>query len=283
MKVIRASTAGFCMGVSLALRRLDKALEVGGSGRLITLGPVIHNPRVMEAYARKGVLCLEDPAAVRRGDRVLLRAHGVPRGVEKALTEAGAVIVDATCPKVKKAQLAIAAEWRNTGGTLLLFGEADHPEVRGLVSYTGGPALVFASEEEFERLPLPAGQACFLAAQTTQDQEAFARVRERFAARLGPRLPVLPTICDATGKRQEEVLRLAGQVDGVVVVGGLNSGNTRRLAEVAAGRGARVAHVESVGELPLAAISAWRSAGLTAGASTPAAHIDAVQKVLEAL
>lgn len=288
MNVIRARTAGFCMGVSLALRRLDKALaawqaEQGNKGRLLTLGPIIHNPRVMEAYAAKGVLCIEDPADARAGDRVLIRAHGVSREVEAELAHTGAVVIDATCPKVKKAQIAIAAEWQERGGILLLFGEADHPEVRGLVSYAGGPALIFGTEEEVDALPLDPAETYFLAAQTTQDQEAFARICACLSIRLGHDLPVLFTICDATRKRQEEAIRLARNVDGMVVVGGCNSGNTRRLAEVAANQGVPTVHVECAETLPLEQIRFWKIAGLTAGASTPAAHIDAVQKVLAAL
>lgn len=288
MNVIRARTAGFCMGVSLALRRLDKALAVwqveqGSKGRLLTLGPVIHNPRVMEEYAAKGVLCINDPADARAGDRVLIRAHGVSRKVEAELARTGAVVIDATCPKVKKAQIAIAAEWQDRGGILLLFGEADHPEVRGLVSYAGGVSLIFGTEEEAETLPLNPADTYFLAAQTTQDQEAFSRVRERLSARLGHDLPVLCTICDATRKRQEEAIRLARNVDGMVIVGGCNSGNTRRLAEVAANQGVLAVHVECAETLPLDQIRLWKTAGLTAGASTPAAHIDAVQKILAAL
>ncbi len=297
MKVIRAKTAGFCMGVSLALRRLDQALEAqaahsghaaraacavcvdeGGrpARRLTTLGPVIHNPRVIAEYAAKGVICLEDESAVRPGDTVLIRAHGIPCDVERALAGKGAVVLDATCPKVKQAQLAIAAQREKGGGTLLLFGEADHPEVRGLVSYAGGRAFVFSTPMELEALPLDPAQEYYLAAQTTQDVEAFAVVHGALRGRLGRDIPVLKTICDATHKRQEEVIRLAGQVDVVVVVGGSNSGNTKRLAEVASGHGARAILIESVDDLREEQFSGVRAVGLTAGASTPAAHIDAV-------
>ena len=288
MKAIRARTAGFCMGVSLALRRLDKALaawqlERGGEGRLLTLGPVIHNPKVMEEYAEKGILCIENPSQAREGDRVLIRAHGVSREVEAALAATGAVIIDATCPKVKKAQIAIATERQERGGTLLLFGEADHPEVRGLVSYADGDALIFSTEEELDSLCINPEKTYFLAAQTTQDQEAFARICARLGARLGHLLPVLSTICDATRKRQEEAIRLARTVGGMVVVGGCNSGNTRRLAEVAANQGVPVVHVEGAETLPIEVIRQWNGVGLTAGASTPAAHIDAVQNILDSL
>ncbi len=281
MKVIRAKTAGFCLGVSLALRRLDTALEAAAAaprGRLATLGPVIHNPRVIAAYAARGVICLDDPAAAMAGDTLLIRAHGVPCTVERDLAARGTTILDATCPKVKKAQLAIAAqrEAEEDAAVLLLFGEADHPEVRGLVSYAGGRAFVFSSLAELEALPLERTGWYYLAAQTTQDVEAFAAVEEALRIRLNRDFPVLRTICDATRKRQEEVIRLAGTVDVVVVVGGSNSGNTKRLAEVAAGRGVPSILIEGADELRPEMFAGVTVAGLTAGASTPAEHIDAV-------
>lgn len=287
MKILRARTAGFCMGVSLALNRLEKALaqlpairEAGG--RLITLGPIIHNPRVMEEYAEQGVLCIENPDEVRPGDHVLIRAHGIAKGVEEKLRASGAVILDATCPKVKAAQLAIGRE--KDSGTLLLFGEADHPEVRGLVSYAGCNAVVFADGKEIAGLGLDPDGAYYLAAQTTQDKEGFAEVKETLAALLSHPLPVLETICGATSKRQDEATAIARKADIMVVVGGLNSGNTRRLANIARAQDISVVHVECPAELPLGEDSPFagrRLIGLTAGASTPAAHIEAVQAALK--
>lgn len=286
MKVVHAKTAGFCMGVSLALRQLDAALEAPetgkGAARLATLGPVIHNPRVIAAYEARGVICIADPAEAGKGDTVLIRAHGVPREVEDALAAAGVRVVDATCPRVKQAQLAIARE-RENGGTLLLHGEADHPEVKGLVSYAGNDAHVFLNLAELETVPLDPARKYFLAAQTTQDTVGFAAICERIKERLGHTVPVLHTICDATRKRQAEVLHLAETVDVVVVVGGANSGNTRRLAEVAEGRGVRAIRVEDASELEAASFAGAGSVGLTAGASTPSEHIDAVAAWLKNL
>lgn len=286
MKVMRAKTAGFCMGVSLALRRLDAALEQTRTGapesRLATLGPVIHNPRVIADYEAKGVICLGGADDAREGDTVLIRAHGVPKTVEQTLIAAGAALVDATCPRVKQAQIAIAAE-RAKGGTLLLYGEADHPEVKGLVSYAENDAHVFRDKASFEAIPLVADKKYFLAAQTTQDMEGFTVIRERVADRLGRAAPVLDTICDATRKRQSEVINLSEAVDAMVVVGGANSGNTRRLAEVAESKGVKAFQVEDVSELAAEAFAGMTIVGLTAGASTPAEHIDAVEAWLQKL
>lgn len=290
MNIHRARTAGFCMGVSLALRRLDFALNafisLGGAasgGRIATLGPVIHNPRVIAEYEKQGVHCFADVAEVREGDTVLIRAHGVTREVEQELLARGATVIDATCPKVKKAQLAIAAERRKSGGTLLLFGEEDHPEVRGLISYADNDAFVFPDVAGFEAVTLDGARAYFLAAQTTQELIEFETICSLAAKRLGHSVPILRTICDATRKRQAEVLTLARFADLVVVVGGSNSGNTRRLAEVAVGQGVPALRIEDVTELSPEMFAGVSSVGLTAGASTPAAHIDAVAAWLEKL
>ncbi|MDL2209257.1 4-hydroxy-3-methylbut-2-enyl diphosphate reductase [Desulfovibrio sp. OttesenSCG-928-O18] len=289
MDVVRAKTAGFCMGVSLALRQLDAALTAAGPGgmrqerRLATLGPVIHNPRVIAAYEKRGVACFNAPEEARDGDTVLIRAHGVPRETEADLLARGVTVIDATCPRVKQAQLAIAAEREKSGGTLLLYGEVDHPEVKGLVSYSENNAHVFLNLEELEAIALDAAGTYFLAAQTTQDMVGFEAVCARTRARLGHDVVVLQTICDATRKRQAEVLDLAKQVDVVVVVGGSNSGNTRRLADVATGQGVNTVRVEDVSELDAAYFSGMRVAGITAGASTPVEHIDAVEAWLKNL
>lgn len=287
MRVIRAKTAGFCMGVSLALHRLDRELRTAPSagsvekpGRLLTFGPIIHNPLVMEEYAALGVASEENPDALGPGDRVVIRAHGVPHEIEERLRNKGITIVDATCPKVKKAQLAIAGE-SASGGLLLLFGEPEHPEVRGLLSYAGQGAQVFSAPEDLAALALDEAKMYFLAAQTTQDRALFERIAAALQKRLGGKLKVLDTICDATIQRQGETIELSRQVDIVVVVGGLNSGNTRRLAEVARTEGTPAIHVEQAAELQEGQFAHVGTVGLTAGASTPESHIDAVQAFLE--
>lgn len=278
MQVIRARTAGFCLGVDLALKKLDATITTPTQGRIATLGPIIHNPHVLREYAAKGVLCFDGPGDARAGDCVLIRAHGVPREVERALLATGAHVRDATCPRVKKAQLAIGRATAD-GSFLLLFGEANHPEVQGLVSYAAAGARVFGSMQELRAIPLHADRQYVLASQTTQDRAAFVEI-EAYLRGLKPDITVFQTICDATRMRQDEALAIARQVDAMVVVGGKQSGNTRRLAGVAASCGIPTFHVESVEELDPAALAPHGRVGLTAGASTPGGLIDAVQEFL---
>ncbi|SDF83886.1 4-hydroxy-3-methylbut-2-enyl diphosphate reductase [Desulfovibrio legallii] len=283
MDVIRARTAGFCMGVGLALQKLEAALQerAADTARICTLGPIIHNPQVLEDYARKGVARLEEPEEARPGDMVVIRAHGVTRQTEERLRAGGARVLDATCPKVKKAQLSIARATAG-GAALLLFGEADHPEVRGLVSYAGGPAYVFGDMEALEALSLPEDRPYVLASQTTQDRALFAVIERLLRGRL-PGLTVLATICDATRERQDEARSIAARADVMVVVGGRESGNTRRLADVARAAGIATYHVETVDELRPEFFAQKARAGLTAGASTPKSLIEAAEERLTSL
>ncbi len=281
MEVIRAKTAGFCMGVALALNKLDTALQEAQAARICTLGPIIHNPQVLEYYASQGVQCLTSVQEVHADDCVIVRAHGVPQQEEALLVQSGATVIDATCPKVKRAQLAIAKATQN-GSTLLLFGEEDHPEVRGLVSYAGHEAYVFDSLEKLCTIKLAPSTSYVLASQTTQDGKIFADIVE-YIQKETANTPVLSTICHATHERQEEIMHIAESVDAVVVVGGKASGNTCRLADVASAKGVPTWHVETVQELEKEKFSLFSRIGLTAGASTPKRLIDEVHTFLGSL
>lgn len=269
------------MGVSLALQKLDTEVA-RQEGAIATFGPIIHNPQVLHHYEILGVRCLKDPGDAHKDERVIIRAHGIPHTVETTLHSHARDVVDATCPKVKRAQLGIARKLRE-GCTLLLFGEKDHPEVRGLMSYAGDDAFVFGEFDELKNYHFEAHKKYCVAAQTTQDRKVFTEIVDWLRERLGDNLPVLETICDATRERQEEAIALAREVDAMVVVGGYDSGNTRRLADVAKAQGCPTVHVETPEELDPELLKGAAVVGLTAGASTPKHIIDAMQKKLEAL
>ena len=283
MEVIRAKRAGFCMGVALALHKLDNMVSSREDELVATLGDIIHNPQVLENYARQGVLRVASPADAQKNMAVLIRAHGVTQDMETELRSRCTRVEDATCPRVKNAQLAIASA-TNEGQELLLYGEADHPEVRGLISYAAGASHIFSSQEELdsllERLSFE-GRPIVLAAQTTQDRIIFDKIRDTLSRRFGNMLTILDTICDATRQRQEEAEELAGRVQAMVVVGGKTSGNTRRLAELARMRGVPTVLVETADELDPAFFSGVTTVGLTAGASTPSYIINDVEERLK--
>ena len=271
------------MGVDLALRKLDQLLkEQDAKTPIYTFGPLIHNPQVLAHYAAMGVRRTEDPESIDPGAIVLIRAHGIPLMVDERLAALGLTVADATCPKVKKAQKLIAKE-ADKGGILLLYGEEAHPEVRGLLSHASHGAIVFDSLEEIKGHSLDPADSYFLAAQTTQDETEFERIRDYLFTTLGKEITVLYTVCDATQRRQEEAIAIAKKVDLMVVAGGRDSGNTRRLVKVAEAQGVPCVHVETVEELPLELMRGKASIGLTAGASTPKSIIDAVESVIRSL
>ncbi len=283
MQVIRTQTAGFCMGVDLALNKLNELVQYNTQNKPIyTLGPIIHNPQVLHRYAQQGVLIADTPQDIPSGSTCLIRAHGVPKNKEKLLEQKHIKIIDATCPRVKKAQLLIQREC-SLGRQLLLYGEAEHPEVAGLLSYASTKAQVFGTLEELQKFSLKTSNTYVLAAQTTQDQQIFTKISENLQHSPELDITVLHTICDATKDRQNEAVKLAKQVEYMVIVGGYSSGNTRRLVQVCRDVGTPCVHIETHEELPFKELKKISHIGLTAGASTPADIIDAVQHALYAL
>ena len=279
MELIIAETAGFCMGVDMALHKLDQAIAAPPeNGRIHTLGPIIHNPQVLERYQRQGVFQTDGSSPLGCNDVVIIRAHGIRKQVQERFEDQGVHLVDATCPKVKKAQILIQKQ-AEQGKHLLLFGERDHPEVQGLISYAPRHT-VFENIDELKKLVLDPGQRYFLAAQTTQDRESFKDIQDYLLQEIDAGMVILDTICMATKNRQDEVRVLARRVEAMVVVGGKSSGNTRRLAQIAEEAGIYTVHVEIAAELPLGELARFERIGLTAGASTPAWIIEDVALTL---
>ncbi|CCO22180.1 4-hydroxy-3-methylbut-2-enyl diphosphate reductase [Maridesulfovibrio hydrothermalis] len=281
VEVIRAETAGFCMGVDLALNKLDSLIEKNESGSIYILGPIIHNPQVLEDYEKQGVITAEHPEEIPENAYVVIRAHGVPQNAETELRKRGVKVIDATCPKVKKAQLLIKKNTEDDR-VLLLYGEDSHPEVKGLLSYAPSGTHLFDSIEELEALKLAHNKKYCLAAQTTQDRTVYEESIKYLESK-GLDFVVLNTICDATRQRQEEAITLSCEVDHMIVVGGRISGNTRRLVQVVETAGTKCTHVEVADELPLEELKSIKKIGLTAGASTPKRLVDGIQQILENL
>ena len=280
MKILIAKTAGFCMGVRRAVEMvMDSPREK--QQPIYTFGPLIHNPQVLNLLEEKGIRALTDIPPHGSGT-VLIRAHGVPPDTKSRLKKAGFEVIDATCPRVIKVQTIIAKHAKK-GYAAIILGDRDHPEVTGLLGYAGEKGHVVGSLQELEALP--AFDRAIIVAQTTQNTDLFDSVR-RWAAENHPQYKLFDTICDSTERRQAEVKRLAGEVDAVIVVGGLHSGNTRRLTEIAAESGKPAYHIETeehLDQVELKEISANRLIGITAGASTPNWVIKRVYRSLEAL
>ncbi len=276
MRVEVARHAGVCYGVERALKLAEESAE--GGGPVHTLGPLIHNPQAVEALTAKGVETASTLDAVSEGT-VIIRSHGVDPAIIREARERGLEVIDATCPHVSKAHEAAESLTRD-GYSVVIVGEADHPEVEGIMAHAGGSALVVESAAELPaRLP---SRRVGVVVQTTQSEARLAEV----VAALAPRvleLRVHNTICAATAKRQESAAELAASVDVVVVVGGHNSGNTSRLAEICRAVNPRTHHVETADELDPAWFIGVESVGVTAGASTPDAQMRGVISAIEAM
>ncbi len=281
MKVRLARTAGFCMGVRRAMELALSAAHRRG-GRIYTYGPLIHNPQVMDLLAGKGIEVIREipPPGSAAGGTVIIRAHGVPPEEKVRLKAAGfEQVVDGTCPRVVKVQAVIRRAARR-GARVVIVGDPDHPEVVGLLAHAQGRGHVVSRPEEVEALPELADVVAV--AQTTQSEDVFAEACRRLEARFGA-VEVHETICEATHRRQGEVQRLAQDVEGVVVVGGRSSANTKRLAQLAAEGGRPAFLVETEADLDRARLSRLASVGVTAGASTPNWMIKKVVRELTAL
>jgi (E)-4-hydroxy-3-methyl-but-2-enyl pyrophosphate reductase len=277
MKICIAKTAGFCMGVR---RAVDVALDAANKDRgpIYTYGPLIHNPQVLDLLKEKGAIEL-DAIPEKGSGIVIVRAHGVPPEAKEALKAAGFTVVDATCPRVIKVQT-IIAKHAKLGYATIIIGDQNHPEVVGLQGYAGKPGYVAGTLAELAALP-PFENA-IIVAQTTQSITVLDSVKA-WAAQHHPHYLVFDTICDSTQKRQDEIRNLAKTVDAVVVVGGRDSGNTRRLAQLAQEAGVPAYHVETEAELDGEALSSIKSIAITAGASTPNWVTKKVFRYLETL
>jgi len=271
MKVIIAKRAGFCFGVKRATQMAFEA--AGKDNKTYTLGPIIHSPQVVQKLEQMGVKVVKDLDKTDSGT-IIIRSHGVLASEMDEAVQKQLEIVDATCPFVKKAQEHVSS-LSEAGYDVVVVGDADHPEVQGIVSYAKGKVYVVGSGEEALKLPRMAKVG--IVAQTTQSFENLKLVTMECLAK-GGEIRVFNTICDATAVRQEAAKELARIVDCMIVIGGYNSANTKRLAEVCAELQPRTYHIETAQQLDPAWFEGVHRAGVTAGASTPKWLIDEVME-----
>jgi 4-hydroxy-3-methylbut-2-enyl diphosphate reductase len=277
MEVKIAKTAGFCWGVR---RTVDKLMEVAdAAGRpVVTLGPVIHNPQAVERMREKGVGTVSAVAEVADGTTVVVRTHGAVKSEIAAAKERGLELVDGTCPYVKYPQ-AMAQRLSREGYHVVIVGDANHAEVKGVVSYAEGPCTVVKPGAPVPEIP---ARKVAVVAQTTCIGADFERVVGALALR-HKEVRAVNTICYDTDERQDDARALAREVDAVVVVGGKNSANTRHLAEICREIQPRTWHVETQDELRPEWFAGCRVVGVSAGASTPDWVVEGVAARLHAL
>ena len=273
MQIILAKTAGFCFGVNRAVKLTYELLEQGRP--VATLGPLIHNPQVVEDLESKGAITCDSVDDVPDGYEVVIRSHGVGQSVYDKISTRRLAYHDATCPFVTKIHK-IAARAGAEGAMLLVAGDAKHPEVQGIVGHTTGKVEVFANLAELEKLlpELTQQKSIFAVAQTTFNVQSWETCKE-FLKNQCTNAKIFDTICNATWARQQEAEDLSQKCDHMVVIGGHRSSNTQKLLQVAA-RHTKAINVETADELDKDWLNGARIVGVTAGASTPSSIIEEV-------
>lgn len=276
MEIVLAENSGFCFGVKRAINLSQRALRKS-TGPVYSIGPLIHNPQEVKRLARLGLLPIENLQKIRKG-RLVVRSHGVHPNVLKEARKRGMGIVDATCPLVKRAQ-EYARFLVEEGYRVCVIGEAEHPEVLGIVGFAGKEALILDSRLSLQKLKhVPKlGVIC----QTTLSYEVFRSYLSSLVEKTNE-LRVFNTICKAAAIRQAATLKVAEKTDLMLVVGGRNSANTTRLFELCKMSSREAHHIETADEIEEEWLRGKRRVGVTAGASTPDWVIQEVLKELKA-
>lgn len=265
MRVKLAKSAGFCWGVERALDIvLDTANE--SDGPVFTHGPLIHNPQTVDLLEKKNITAYDPSGAPADNGLLVIRAHGISPQVRNTLRKSGAGIRDATCPLVAKVH-GIIRKHSRLGSHTIIIGEEGHPEVEGHMGYSEAGHTLVTCADDLEKIPKDV-EDVIVVAQTTINMGDWSEVVETLHSRY-PRAQMFNTICDATEVRQDDVREIAPDVDLMIIVGGRNSGNTARLAEVAKEEGVTSLLIEIEEEIDPEFVRKFKSIGVTAGASTP--------------
>ncbi len=276
MEVLLARENGFCFGVKKAVELTEAAAETGKT--VHNLGQVVHNPKISERLAARGVKVIKDPADAADGI-VVIRAHGVPPEVRARIEERGLECIDATCSLVLRAQR-FTKQLADEGYTVILLGTPDHPEVIGLKAFAGDSYVIVETEDEWKKLPKM--KRAGVVSQSTQPPWLFTALVAHVAT-IAQEMKVYNTVCPVTVKRQVATTELAEQVRTIVVVGGRNSANTRELVNLAKMQGRDAYHIESADEVRAEWVRGQERVGLIGGCSTPMDTLLEVKERLEAL
>ena len=269
MKIIVAKNAGFCFGVKRAVKI---ALDAAKKGKVYTLGALIHNPPMVEEMRGKGVVAVDDFRELNNA-RVVIPSHGISPKVLEEIESQVDEIIDATCPFVKNAREE-AVKLSKECDKLIIVGDKKHPEIRGILPFLSDNVVVVKDASDLERKTFG---SCGVIAQTTMSEDVFKQVVSKLKS-CSENVIVVNTICDATRRRQESTLKLLKDVDMVIVIGGHNSANTRRLLELCLNNKKTAYQVENVDELKAEWFKNCKKVGITAGASTPPWMIEKIKE-----
>ncbi|MDE6059349.1 MAG: 4-hydroxy-3-methylbut-2-enyl diphosphate reductase [Clostridia bacterium] len=262
MQVIVAKNDGFCVGVKKAV---DTAIQISPDNTFV-LGDLIHNEDVVKRIAERGIVKVESLQEVPDGAHLIIRSHGVGKNVYEYCAEHGIEVIDCTCSFVKKTQEIVKTESAK-GKTIAITGHEEHPEVKGLIGWCTSEAFVFSSEDDnFEILR---GKEVVFVAQTTFSEQRFLKIAENIQKVYPKSVEIFRTICYTTVRRQKEAEQIAKNCDAVLVLGGSNSSNTRKLCEIASSYCGHVIRLNNADDFKYEKIQFFKRVGVIAGASTP--------------
>lgn len=276
MTVKVAASAGFCFGVKRAVELVEGLVDEGQ--RVCTLGAIIHNPQKVSELESRDVRIVDSPSQVQSGEKLVIRSHGVAQSVYDEISALGVDFSDATCPFVLKIHR-IVSEHSAEGDTILVAGDASHPEVQGIIGHCSSECMTFTDADELDSLlvkhPELMTKALCVVVQTTFDKKEWKKSL-KILKKLCTNAKIFDTICNATSDRQSEAEILAANSDLMLVIGGRHSSNTNKLYHICRSRCSETYLIESAEELPFSAISHAHQIGITAGASTPESIIKEV-------
>lgn len=278
MEVRLAKTAGFCFGVKRAVDTVYEQLEARGGQTIYTYGPIIHNEEVIKDMEARGVKVLrteEELDQVEQGV-VIIRSHGVEKRIYDKLRAKNIQIVDATCPFVKKIHNIVEKESAQ-GKQIIIIGNPQHPEVKGICGWAGNCAIVIQNREDLQGLKVKNGRKICVVAQTTFNYNKFKELVEIIFEK-SYNVNVLNTICGATRERQMEAQRIAEEADAMIVIGDRHSSNTQKLFEICAKGCKNTYYIQTLRDMDLGRLESVETVGITAGASTPNKIIEEVQQ-----
>lgn len=275
MEIRKAKVQGFCFGVAITVKKAEEA--IARRDDVTTLGHVVHNPQMVASLAERGLKNADSIDDV-EGGALFVRAHGLPMDVFEKAEEKNLEVIDATCPMVTKIHVQ-AEKLRADGYKIVVVGDPNHPEVKGTLSHVPGAWCIETVEDVAK---LPRGSKVGSVVQSTYSRERYGDIVRALSAKYYE-VRAVNTICTDTNNRQSEALRLAGEVDVMVVVGGKTSANTKHLAELSEVQGARAYHIEGPDELCSEWFDGVSVAGLMSGASTPGWLVDGVERRMEEL
>ena len=277
MEVRLAESAGFCFGVKKAMEKVYEQIENSGGKKIYTYGPIIHNEEVVKELAAKGVEVIESLEELDTKEKgiLIIRSHGVAKAVQDKMTEAGFVVVDATCPFVKRIHRIVEKE-RAEGNTIIIVGNPGHPEVEGIRGWCDDEAFIVETVEEAAAFKENKDKKLCIVSQTTFNYNKFKDIVEIFE-KSGYDINVVNTICNATQERQTEAKEIAAVADAMIVIGGTHSSNSKKLYEICRGECENTHFIQTLDDLHLELPKSVRLVGITAGASTPNNIIEEVQ------